>query len=80
MSTPYQAEEKISVAQYYQIDPHRLFRMEFHRWRRLANRRDRELNRMFARCLTEGTEEERRTPLCDTRFYVKVVGLLGRGE
>jgi len=66
----YQFEEKQSVAKFYGIVFEKLAHMEFQRWRRIADRYSKSLDQMFAKVRLQGTEEELKTGLMFTRFYV----------
>ncbi len=66
----YQYEEKASVCNFYHIAFDKVVWMEFTRWRKLATRYKKSLEQMFNKCALEGTEEERKTSLNKTRFFI----------
>lgn len=66
----FQYDEKQSVAKFYGITFEKLANMECHRWRRIANRYKKSLDQMYAKARLQGTEEERKTGLIFTRFYI----------
>jgi len=80
MPDTYQAIEKLSVATYYCLDFQKLAHMEFHRWRRIANRYRRELDKMYDNALRDGYPWELALPLDKTRFYRKHATPLRRWE